>query len=113
MIYWEVKMSERKVIKLGQHGASMGPRELGNTIREEALLDIKQGFDVLFDFSGISVISSAFADEVFGKLFVELGEETFKNSVKVNNFDNEDSKKTILLVINNGIMFRKKQNLQK
>lgn len=100
-------MSEVKTIHLNKYGSSMGTRELGSSIREEAISLIKQGDDVLFDFSGVSVISSAFGDELFGKLYMELGDVLFKNKIKVNNFDNEESKKVILLVINNGITYRK------
>jgi len=100
-------MPEVKVINLNKFGSSMGTRELGSSIREEVLSLIKQGNNLLFSFSGVSVISSAFGDELFGKLFIELGEEEFKNKIKVNNFDNEESKKIILLVINNGIAYRR------
>lgn len=100
-------MPEIKTIHLNKHGSSMGTRELGSSIREEVLSLIKQGDNILFDFSGVSVISSAFGDELFGKLYMELGDEVFRNKIKVNNFDNEESKKIILLVINNGITYRK------
>ncbi|MFH1440999.1 MAG: STAS-like domain-containing protein [Candidatus Omnitrophota bacterium] len=97
----------RTIIHLNKYGSSMGTRELGSSIREEVLSLINQGNNILFDFSGVSVISSAFGDELFGKLYIELGEEIFKNKIKVNNFDNEESKEIILLIINNGINYRK------
>lgn len=100
-------MSEIKIINLNEFGSSMGTRELGNSIREEVLSLIKQGNNILFSFSGVSVISSAFGDELFGKLFIELGEEVFKERIKVNNFDDDESKKVILLVINKGIAYRR------
>jgi hypothetical protein len=40
---------------------------------------------VYVDFQGISVISSSFADEVFGKLFVELGPMRFMQTVRLIN----------------------------
>lgn len=43
------------------------------------------GQQVIVDFHGISVISSSFADEVFGKLFVELGPMRFMQSVRLVN----------------------------
>jgi hypothetical protein len=96
-----------KTIELKQHGRSIGTRELGGEIRKSTLLMIRGGDEVLFDFKGIDIISSAFADELFGKLYIELGEEAFKRNVKVNNFDNDDAKKLILLIINKSINFRK------
>ena len=101
-------MSEMKIIQLNEYGSSMGSRNLGENIRGKALNLIKEGCDVLFDFSGVSIISSAFGDEIFGKLYVEIGEKIFKDKVKVNNFDDEESKKIILLIINKSIAFRKR-----
>ena len=98
-------MSE--VIQLKKFGSSMGTRELGESIREKALDAINKGSHVVFDFSGVSIISSAFADEVFGKIFKELGEEVFKNKIRVNHFDDEDSKKIISFLINKSIAFRR------
>lgn len=40
---------------------------------------------VVVNFEGVNVISSSFADEVFGKLFVELGPMKFIRSVKIIN----------------------------
>lgn len=105
-------MSEIKTIQLNKYGSSMGTRELGGSIRDEALDLIRGGSVVLFNFFGVSIISSAFADELFGKLYIELGEEVFKNKVKINSFSDDDSKKLILLIINKGIAFRKNQQAQ-
>ena len=90
-------MSNIEVIKLSDYGKSVGTRELGAQIREKALPVIKTSRQILFDFSSISIISSAFADELFGKLYDELGETVFKNHVKVNKFDNEETKKNAIL----------------
>lgn len=100
-------MEKIKTINLSDFGKSMGTRELGNKIRNDILSFLKDNSQVLFDFSNIDIISSAFADELFGKLFNEIGEEAFKNKVKINNFSNEEAKKLILLIINKAIAFRK------
>jgi hypothetical protein len=85
-------MSDFKTIKLSDFGKSLGTREFGKELREQVVSFIKGGNRVLFDFSNINIISSAFADELFGKLFVELGESVFKDNIKVNKFDNEEAK---------------------
>ena len=77
-------MSQIHNLKLSQHGKSLGTREMGAKLRKDALDSIRKGNKVLFDFSNIEIISSAFADELFGKLFVELGEMSFKGNVKIN-----------------------------
>ena len=94
-------------IKLGQYGKSMGTRVLGKEIREKIVSVINYGGRVFFDFTDVSVISSAFADELFGTPYNKLGENIFKKSIKINNFDNEEIKRFILAVIEKSINFRK------
>ncbi len=100
-------MDSIEIIKLGQYGKSMGTRALGKEIREKVVFVINSGGRVFFDFTDVSVISSAFADELFGKLYNELGENIFKKSIKINNFENEGTKRFILAVINKSINFRR------
>ena len=40
---------------------------------------------VVLDFADVSVISSSFADEVMGRLFVDLGPLTFANRIEIRN----------------------------
>jgi hypothetical protein len=42
---------------------------------------------IVFDFNGVRVISSSFADEVFGKIFLELGSINFGQLCKFTNID--------------------------
>lgn len=53
------------------------------------------------DFAGVSVISSSFADEVFGKLFVELGPMVFMGRVRFIHANAE-----VLTIINRAIVQR-------
>lgn len=57
---------------------AFGTREAGKAARTkiENLMD-KATTPVEFDFAGIHVISSSFADEVFGKIFLDLGPLAF------------------------------------
>ena len=51
-----------------------GSREFGKRARQKIdNILVDQANAIIFDFSGIPLISSSFADEVFGKLFVEQG----------------------------------------
>ncbi|WP_432815008.1 STAS-like domain-containing protein [Sphingorhabdus sp.] len=43
------------------------------------------GNAVIIDFSDVSVISSSFADEVFGKLFLDLGPMKFMRMIQISN----------------------------
>ena len=40
---------------------------------------------VVIDFDGVPVVSSSFADEAFGKLFLQLGPVQFMQRVKLKN----------------------------
>ncbi len=99
-----------EVVRFVEHGQSLGPRDLGKNVRESVEALLKDGKKVLFDFKGVHLISSAFADEIFGKLFVSLGEDVFKRNVKINGFDNEEDKKLILFIIQKGINYRRSSN---
>jgi len=96
-------------IKLSEFGASLGSRELGLQLRDRAEGALKKGEKVLIDFLGVHVISSGFADELFGKLWRSIGRQSFKDNLKINGFDNEQEKKMILSLIQNSINFREKQ----
>ena len=42
---------------------------------------------VVVDFTDVSVISSSFADEVFGRLFLDLGPRAFMSRIVLRNVD--------------------------
>jgi anti-sigma regulatory factor (Ser/Thr protein kinase) len=67
---------------------AFGSREAGQLARTkvENLMD-RYRTPVEFDFSGIKLISSSFADEVFGKLFGELGPIRFGQLCRFKNVD--------------------------
>ncbi len=67
---------------------SFGSRESGRLARTKAenLMDRKR-VPVEFDFRNVTLISSSFADEVFGKLYIELGPALFGKLCKFKNMD--------------------------
>lgn len=71
--------SDRIVVTLRDAASSFGSRLAGTPVRTKLknIGQMYEGQKVYIDFDGIPVISSSFADEVFGKLFVELGPLTF------------------------------------
>lgn len=68
--------------------STFGSREAGRLARNkiENLMDRGRA-SIIFDFSDIHIISSSFADEVFGKLFVDLGPIKFGQLCKFTNVD--------------------------
>ena len=98
---------EIHIIKFSEFGSSLGTRDLGRKIREDVVTLIQNQKRIMFDFHGVQLISSAFADEIFGKIFSDLGEEKFRESIKINGFDNDEDKSLILLIIQKAIDFRR------
>ncbi len=66
---------------------TFGSRESGAEARRyiENVISSVEGRPIHIDFDGIPVISSSFADEVFGKLFVTLGSMKFMRLVHIEN----------------------------
>ncbi|GAA1661755.1 STAS-like domain-containing protein [Microbacterium lacus] len=63
---------------------ALGSRAKGAEVRTRLNNYLVAGADmIVMDFSGVGVISSSFADEVLGKLAVELGELEFRRRVFV------------------------------
>lgn len=73
--------------KLNDQSFSFRSRPAGKPIKTKIsnLVNSCPGQLIQVDFSGISVVSSSFADEVFGKLFVELGPMKFMQAIRLTN----------------------------
>lgn len=61
-----------------------GSRKSGLQIRTKVknLLNAKKEYPIIIDWSGVPVISSSFADEFIGKLFLEMGAMAFMSRIK-------------------------------
>ena len=64
-----------------------GSRQGGKRIRGMIENLLREHRPVILDFDGVGVISSSFADEVFGRLFVEMGPRAFMTQIKMRNVD--------------------------
>lgn len=73
--------------KMKSESLSFGTRDAGRPIyhRIENLINLSSCERVTVDFADISIIGSSFADEVFGKLFINLGPMKFMNMVRFKN----------------------------
>lgn len=68
------QVEDKIVFKMLDEVEGFGSREYGRRARtkiDNILIDKRNS--ILFDFEGVPLISSSFADEVFGKLFFEFG----------------------------------------
>ena len=77
------------VFPLAQESAGFGSRAAGMPVRQKLknLLRICGGRRIIIDFSDVIIISSSFADEVFGKLFAELGPLQFMKGFEFQRVD--------------------------
>jgi hypothetical protein len=71
-------------IELKAESTGYGTRQAGKQLRTKAinLLRAEKTHPLVIDWAGIPVISSSFADEFLGKLFLELGPLTFSSRVR-------------------------------
>lgn len=54
------------------YGTDLGTRDMGQRIRSELLPLIYGNEKVVLDFTGVNVVSNAFADECIAKLLLEM-----------------------------------------
>jgi hypothetical protein len=65
---------------LKSHKAGFGSRKSGAMVRNDVMnIHKESNLTIVLDFTGISIISSSFADELVGKLMVEYGIYKFNN----------------------------------
>jgi hypothetical protein len=64
-------------------GSDISSRDRAAHLRRAILEDHQKSSRVVLDFSGVRTISESFADELFGVLIEEKGEEWFRTTVKV------------------------------
>jgi uncharacterized protein DUF4325 len=96
------------VFPLAREAQGFGSRAAGMPVRQKLvnLMRICGGKRIRIDFSDVPIISSSFADEVFGKLFAELGPLDFMKAFEFRKVDS-----TIHGLINKAIEQRAKTGL--
>jgi hypothetical protein len=73
-------LSDKKMRLADKHGEVLGGRVLGEEIRAAVVRQVKSGENVVLDLDGVQAVSPSFADEIFGKLPLEVDDHvTFAN----------------------------------
>jgi hypothetical protein len=74
---------------LSAESIGFGSRSAGEPVRRKLtnILSMVGDGKIIADLSGIALVSSSYADEVFGKLFVEVGPISFMNKINIVNVD--------------------------
>lgn len=89
------------MILLSNWGILLAERDIAKTIRQLIKEEIDSKGHVVVDLSGVKMITSSFADELFAKLVTEIGLEETKKRVSIINYTD-----TVKVVINNAVANR-------
>ncbi len=86
---YELPDEDALLIHINKETTGVGTRKSGRQLRAKMLnlLGSKPGYPIYIDWEGIPVISSSFADEFIGKLYLEIGKEKFNSTVKNKNME--------------------------
>lgn len=86
-MHYEPDVVNDIVLILKDEARSFGSRAAGYPVRVKIknLIHMRPEARIIVDMNGIPMMSSSFADEVFGKLFVELGSDAFVRVVQWRN----------------------------
>jgi hypothetical protein len=72
------------VLSIRDQAGGAGSREAAHELKTLIMNILNDGAPhIVLDFEGQAVVSSSFADEVIGKMFVEMGMSTFARKVKL------------------------------
>ena len=80
---FELEDSDVLLLNLAEEADSFGARRAGASLRAKLrnLVEMSGEREIVVDFSGVPLVSSSFADEVFGKLLVEIGPLRFMQKI--------------------------------
>jgi hypothetical protein len=83
--HYEDTEAQRILFKVAEESNSFGSRVAGTPLRNRLanLARMCSNQQIIVDFNDVALISSSFADEFVGKLFVELGPMTFMRRFKL------------------------------
>lgn len=86
---YEVPESDCLLLRMKEESTGFGSRKSGFQIRNKILnlLTAKERLPIIVDWDGVPVVSSSFADELMGKLFIGMGAMTFSAMVKNKNME--------------------------
>lgn len=81
---YQTELGDALILKLRDEASGFGSRPLGRQIKQKCmnLLEAESDKPLILDWTGVPLISSSFADELVGKLFVELGPLAFAARIR-------------------------------
>lgn len=81
---YESETEDILILPMKSETTGFGSRKSGFQIRTKIknLINSKPGYPLVVDWEGVPVISSSFADEMIGKLFLEMGAMSFSSIIR-------------------------------
>lgn len=81
---YELEKEDALILRINVESTGTGTRTAGKEMRIKVLnlMAAKPGYRIYIDWHKITVISSSFADEFIGKLFLKLGKNDFEQAIK-------------------------------
>lgn len=100
---YEDENDDLLIIFIKEEAKSFGSRPAGTPVRKtiKNLMHMHPGHKVQVNFEGVEIISSSFADEVFGKLVMQISIEEYQKRIQVKNVN-----ETIVSLIDKAISQR-------
>ena len=86
------------IMHLKEFGSVLCTRQSGRLANNAAMASLAQGDHVEFDFDGVESVTNSFADELFGRLALELGMDKLKSAMSFSHV-NRSSARFILSVM--------------
>jgi anti-sigma regulatory factor (Ser/Thr protein kinase) len=86
---YEMQDKDCLLVQMKDETTGVGTRSAGKQMKTKILnfIESKPGFPIFIGWEGIPVISSSFADEFMGKLFLELGPMRFSATIRNRNME--------------------------
>jgi hypothetical protein len=100
----DLDVGEATVYKLSSQKSGFGTRKSGERIRNEVSNMLLNTNRLIINFEGIGIVSSSFADELVGKLYLEMGPVSFGQKVSLENMN-----PTVASIVNKAIIQRLSQ----
>ncbi len=82
--HYEMEDQDCLILLMKNETTGFGTRRSGKQLNTKVnnLLEAKTGYPLVIDWEGVPVISSSFADEMIGKLFIRLGAISFSSLIR-------------------------------
>lgn len=84
-----------RTLKISDYGLIISGDDVGSEILSNIREIISSGDSVIVDFNGVYAMATYCAKQIFGELFVTLGEAKFKQLIKIPVSTSDDIRETI------------------